>query len=602
MFEVVKKLFRLLEPRERRRCYAIVLLAVVSGLLEMVSVAAILPFLAVLSDPSRIETNSVLQRIYTGLDFGSIHSFLIFLGIGVLGLVLLSLCVRLLSTYSIARFATMRAYRLSSKLMENYLRQPYTWFLDRNSARLGKTVLVEVQRVVNEAIMPVMLVISQFAVVLSLLGLLLVIEPTIALLAVLLFGGSYVLVFIAVRNMLARIGEVILQANSDRFKSVSEAMASVKDVKVLGVERAFIRRFRIPTYRMALVQSRGVVIREMPRSILEALALGSMLVLILHLLFNRSGTLIDILPTLGVFAFAGFRLFPALQAIYRQLGTLKMTKPAIDELYHDMMETKGQASDWPKSPDGPGLPLRECLEIDHVSYTYPSANRTALRSLELSIPARSKVGIVGGTGAGKTTLVDLMLGLLRPDEGVIRVDGMAVTRDNVRTWQRNIGYVPQQISLMNDSVAANIAFGIPPEEIAMDAVERASRTANLHAFVEGELPEGYQTTIGDHGVRLSGGQRQRIGIARALYHDPDVLILDEATSALDNLTEKAVMDAVHNLGQAKTIIMIAHRLSTVRNCDIIIMMEQGQIVARGSYEDLLGSSAKFRAMASAAAV
>ena len=231
------------------------------------------------------------------------------------------------------------------------------------------------------------------------------------------------------------------------------------------------------------------------------------------------------------------------------------------------------------------------LRAGHRSY------RTALTGLDLRVPARSTLGIVGGTGAGKTSLVDVVLGLLWPDQGEIRVDGVKVARKNLRAWQDNVGYVPQQISLIDDSVAANIAFGVPSERVDMAAVERAARIAELHDFVRTELPDGYATRVGDRGVRLSGGQRQRIGIARALYRDPDVLILDEATSALDNLTEKAVMDAVHNLGHAKTIIMIAHRLSTVRGCDAIIMMEQGQIVASGTYEELLGSSTKFRAMA-----
>jgi ABC-type multidrug transport system fused ATPase/permease subunit len=425
-----------------------------------------------------------------------------------------------------------------------------------------------------------------------------VVEPVIALLAVVLFGGSYVIVFILARRALARIGSVVLTANGQRFKSVHEAMSSIKDVKILGVEQTFLDRFRRPTSEMAVVQSHGAVIGEAPRSILQALALAGMLVLILHLLVIRSGSLNEIVPTLGIFAFAGLRLFPALQMIYRQVGALKVTKPAVDELFADMMETGANAMAWPE--DRPALRLDRELELDGISYAYPEASRTALKSLDLAIPARSSLGIVGGTGAGKTTLVDIMLGLLWPDEGSIRVDGVPVTRENLRAWQKNIGYVPQQISLVDDTVAANIAFGIPSERIDMAAVERAARIAELHDFVLGELPDGYETRVGDHGVRLSGGQRQRVGIARALYHDPDVLILDEATSALDNLTEKAVMDAVHNLGQAKTIIMIAHRLSTVQGCDTILMIERGQIVAQGPYADLLGKNAKFRAMAGAA--
>ncbi len=598
MLDVVKKLFHLLSARERQRFYAVMMLALVSGMLEMASVAAILPFLAVLSDPTRVETHALLHRVFTGLGFTTTMDFLVFLSLCVLGLVVISLCVRLVSIYAIARFANMRAYSLSSRLMENYLRQPYPWFLGRNGAHLAKVILVEVQRVVNEAIMPVMLVLSQFVLVLSLFGLLMVVEPVIALLAVVLFGGSYVIVFILARRALARIGSVVLAANGERFKSVHEAMSAIKDVKILGVEKTFLDRFRRPTSEMAVVQSHGAVIGEAPRSILQALALAGMLVLILHLLVNRSGSLNEIVPTLGIFAFAGLRLFPALQMIYRQVGALKVTKPAVDELFADMMETDANAMAWPQ--DRPPLRLDHQLELDGISYAYPEANRTALRGLDLAIPARSSVGIVGGTGAGKTTLVDIMLGLLWPDEGSIRVDGVPVTRENLRAWQKNIGYVPQQISLIDDTVAANIAFGIAAERIDMAAVERAARIAELHDFVLGELPDGYETRVGDHGVRLSGGQRQRVGIARALYHDPDVLILDEATSALDNLTEKAVMDAVHNLGQAKTIIMIAHRLSTVQGCDTILMIERGQIVAQGPYADLLGKNAKFRAMAGAA--
>jgi ABC-type multidrug transport system fused ATPase/permease subunit len=237
--------------------------------------------------------------------------------------------------------------------------------------------------------------------------------------------------------------------------------------------------------------------------------------------------------------------------------------------------------------------------LREVHYTYPAAERPALAGLDLTIAANTTVGLVGATGAGKTTAVDVLLGLLEPQRGGLEVDGLAVGPDNRRAWQRTLGYVPQQIFLTDDSVAANIALGVPPAEIDTAAVERAARIAELHDFVEGELPQGYATTIGERGVRLSGGQRQRIGIARALYHDPDVLILDEATSALDNRTERAVMDAVHNLGHAKTIVMIAHRLSTVRDCDAIFVLEQGRCVAKGTYDELIDGSRSFRELAQA---
>lgn len=598
MLDVVKKLYRLLGARARRQFYAVVLLMLVNGLFEMVSVASILPFLAVLASPERIETNAVLHGLYAGLGFQTTQAFMFFLGLMVLGLVLFSLLLRLVSIYTIARFANMRAYSLSVELTSNYLRQPYAWFLGRNSARLCAQILIEVHRMVHQAMMPVMQVISQAAVVLFLFGLLFYVQPAIALMAVLLFGGAYVLVFIAARKALARIGAVVLEANTARFKAIHEVMTAIKDVKILGVEQPFLQRFRAPTRRMARVESRSAVISETPRDILQAIALGGMLVMILHLLSSGDGTLVDILPTLGLFAFSGLRLFPALQSIYREIGRLKVAEPVVNELYDELMTTRADALPWPE--EGPALPLRQSLAFEGVSYAYPGADRIALKAIDLHIPAKTSVGIVGGTGAGKTTLVDVMLGLLWPDAGSLTVDGVAVPRDKIRAWQKNIGYVPQQISLTDDSVAANIAFGVAPEEIDMGAVERAARIADLHDFVVSDLRDGYLTEVGDRGVRLSGGQRQRIGIARALYHNPDVLILDEATSALDNLTEKAVMNAVANLGRAKTIVMIAHRLSTVQHCDEIIMMEQGEIVARGTYDELLAKSTKFRAMAGVA--
>jgi ABC-type multidrug transport system fused ATPase/permease subunit len=275
---------------------------------------------------------------------------------------------------------------------------------------------------------------------------------------------------------------------------------------------------------------------------------------------------------------------------------MRFAGPALDALHTDLTTTSAPPA---AAPAPAPLRLRDRLVLRDVRYSYPGAERPALAGLDLAIGANTTVGLVGSTGAGKTTAVDVVLGLLEPDGGALEVDGVTIDAANRRAWQRALGYVPQQIFLTDDSVAANIALGVPPAEIDTAAVERAARIAELHDFVTGELPQGYATAIGERGVRLSGGQRQRIGIARALYHDPDVLILDEATSALDNRTERAVMDAVHNLGRAKTIVMIAHRLSTVRDCDTIFVLEQGRCVAAGHYDELLDRSRSFRELAQA---
>jgi len=284
---------------------------------------------------------------------------------------------------------------------------------------------------------------------------------------------------------------------------------------------------------------------------------------------------------------------PALQQIYGALTQLKFAGPALEALHKDLMSLQPAGPNTQQS----AMPLTQAITLNHIVYRYPKAAAPALKGISLSIPAKSTVGLVGATGSGKTTTVDLILGLLDAQEGSLAIDGQQITDHNKRAWQRAIGYVPQQIYLADDTVAANIAFGIEPEQIDQAAVERAAKIANLHEFVIGELPQGYATTVGERGVRLSGGQRQRIGIARALYHNPQVLMLDEATSALDNLTEQAVMEAVHNLGHEITVILIAHRLSTVKECDTIFLLEKGEVKGHGRFEELAQTNERFQAMA-----
>jgi ABC-type multidrug transport system fused ATPase/permease subunit len=331
----------------------------------------------------------------------------------------------------------------------------------------------------------------------------------------------------------------------------------------------------------------------MPRFVLEAIAFGGMLSVVLYLM-ARSGSFVSALPIIALYVFAGYRLMPALQQIYAGLVRLRFAGPALDALHADLMSLKpADATD----ADTEAMLLRQAIKLANIQFGYPNAKEPALKGINLNIPANGTIGLVGATGSGKTTTVDIILGLLEPHEGTLTVDEKVINASNLRQWQKAIGYVPQQIYLADDSVAANIAFGVEPSRIDQAAVEHAAQIANLHDFVVNELPEGYATAVGERGVRLSGGQRQRIGIARALYHKPQVLILDEATSALDSLTEQAVMDAVSNLGNEITIILIAHRLSTVRQCDQIYLLDKGKVKAQGTYDQLMRNDDIFRAMA-----
>jgi ATP-binding cassette, subfamily B, bacterial PglK len=596
MTKSFRMLMDLLTARERRRFSWLILVMLLVGVFETAGVASILPFMAVLAEPERIQTSSQLAAIYEGLRFQSTQGFLIFLGLGTFVMTMLGIFMHLLSLYTITRFNNECSYMLSCQLLGGYLNQPYYWFLNRHTANLGKAVLSEVDQVVAQSLVPAMGLLSNTVITVFISSFLVFLQPLVALGTALVLVLCYGAIFVSARKHMTRFGEMRFAANAERYKIAQEATAGIKDVKLLGLEDRYVRRFQFPARRLARAASIRAVIATAPRYLLQGVAFGGMLLIILGMLIVKSASLGTILPLLAVYAFAGLRLLPAMQQVYQEVTALRFNQPALIALHKDIMEIRAREREKIDEDQAP-VHLKERLELVDVHFSYPLAERKALRGLTLSIPARTTVGVVGGTGAGKTTAVDLILGLLPLQEGTLAVDGTPITPHNLRAWQKNIGYVPQAIFLTDDTVAANIAFGIPPEQIDRAAVERAARTAELHTFVTEELPQGYDTLVGERGIRLSGGQRQRIGIARALYNDPDVLIMDEATSALDNLTERAVMDAVHNLGHAKTIILIAHRLSTVQSCDTIFMLEQGRLVAQGSYEELLDSSRKFRAMA-----
>jgi ATP-binding cassette, subfamily B, bacterial PglK len=601
MIETYQKIMDLLTPAERRKFYVLIGLMLIVGVLEAGGIASVLPFMAVLSNPEKIQQHQMLTWLYDTFGFTDSHGFLIFLGCLTFAVVMAGVISHVFVLHWITEFSHMRSYTLSSRLLRGYMHQPYTWFLNRNTADLGKAVLSEVDGVVLRSFVPGMKMISNLILVLAIIVLLLVLRPVVALVTAVVLGGCYGVILLVARNYLLRFGRARFAANTERFRIAQEATGGIKDVKLLGLEDRYIRRFQNPSLRMSKANTKRAVFAEAPRYILQGVAFGGMLLMILALLLTGNDqSLSAVLPLLAVYAFAGLRLLPALQQVYAEITSIRFNQPGLHALHRDMQEVGAAGASLAEEEprDLSTIPLRESIELSDIHYAYPLSDRPALDGLSLAIPARTTVGIVGGTGAGKTTVVDLILGLLEPQEGTLKVDGRPITPEIRRSWQNSIGYVPQQIFLSDDTVSANIAFGYSARDIDQDAVLRAARIAELHDFVTQELPEGYGTIVGERGIRLSGGQRQRIGIARALYHDPQVLIMDEATSALDNLTERAVMDAVHNLGHAKTIVLIAHRLSTVQDCDTIFMLEKGRLVSQGTYEELMAGNQKFRSLAS----
>ena len=576
MLTIPRKLLALLSPAERRRLFWLLLCILLMAFLEIASIGMVLPFLAVASNPATVQSNDLLLWVYEGLAFTSTNSFLIALGLLAFLALLLSNAWMTLTLWLQARTTAALGHGLATRLLAHYAGQPYAFFLGRNSADLGKTILAEVEQLTQGVIIPALQLVTRMAVAVAILGLLIAFDPLLACLIGMVLGGAYAGIFLLVQRHLATLGRERVAANSRRFKATSELFGAIKDIKLLGREGDLLDEFESPSRRYYETTATSSIIAQLPRYLLEAVAFGGVLLIAVYLLL-RGGALQDVIPVLGLYAFAGYRLMPSLQQIFAALAQLRFGGPVLDNVHRELQEGAVRAPCARGTKLHDPYPFHKALELDHATFTYPGAATAALTDVSLTIAAKTTVGFMGPTGAGKTTLIDLVLGLLHPTSGEIRVDGQPLDAQTLPAWQRSIGYVPQHIYLSDDTIARNIALGVPDQDIDLAAVRRAARIARIDAFIESDLPQAYNTVVGERGIRLSGGQRQRIGIARALYHNPSVLVFDEATSALDHATEAAVMEAIDTLSGNRTILIIAHRLSTLDVCDVVFRVERGQI-------------------------
>jgi len=582
--QTLNKLLFLLSFHERKRLVILFIFGIASSLLDMMGVASIVPFVAILSNPSLIETNSILITLFKILNtFGitTIQEFFFILGILVFLLLIISIAVKAFVSYLQLNFTNMLEVSIGKRLIEAYLSQPYSWFLTRHSADLGRTILSEVNQIIGLGFQPFITLIVNSLLTISLLTLLIIFDPKITLIVGLSISLAYVLIFYFVRNYLNRSGKQRLFYNQLRFTLVSDVFGAAKEVKIGGLEQGYVKNFSNSAKIFARSQVSANIISQLPRYILEAITFGGVILILLYTI-AKTGSLNEALPIISLFVFAGYRLMPTIQQIYSSTTQLTYGGPVLNKIYHDIKTFEPLN----ENQDMSILPFNKAITLNNTYYTYPNSKQTVLKDINLTIPTKSSVGFVGATGSGKTTTADIILGLLEPQKGTLEVDGKVITKLNLRSWQKSIGYVPQHIYLSDDTIAANIAFGVEPKDINQDMVEKAAKIASLHEFVINKLPKQYQTTVGERGVRLSGGQRQRIGIARALYHNPKVLILDEATNALDAQTEQIVIDAINNLNKDITKIIIAHRLNTVSNCDTIFIFSKGQLTGQGKFEEI----------------
>lgn len=577
------KILYLLSTSERKQAAILLFMILIMAILDTIGVASILPFMAILTNPDLIDTNIFLISIFDffkkfGLE--DKQQFLIALGFIVFGLLVTSLIFKAITNYFQLRFVHMRDYSIAKRLVESYLHQPFSWFLNRNSAELGKNIVSEVSLVSNSCIKPLIELIAKGTVTIALILLLIFTDPMLALIVGSIIGSFYIFVLYFFKNILKKIGNQRLLSNQLRFSILSEAFGSIKELKLRSLENKYIDQYSAAGQIFAKSQASSQIIGQLPRYVLEAVSFGGIMLLILYLI-RQSGNFNNALPVISLYVFAGYRLMPAVQQIYASFTNLTFINSALDRLYFDLksLEKKNYTS-FNKSD----FSFKKSIALRNICFTYPKSHRQALYDINLIIPAKSNVGFIGTTGSGKTTTIDVILGLLEPQKGTLEIDDQVITNQNLRSWQGLIGYVPQQIYLSDDTIAGNIAFGVDKKEIDYDRVKNISKIANLHDFIIEELPYQYQTKIGERGIRLSGGQRQRIGIARSLYHRPKLLIFDEATNALDNKTEQQVIDSISNISKEITVIMIAHRLNTIKNCDIIFKFQDGRVVDQGKFD------------------
>lgn len=569
MFGQMHKIYSLLTKRQRLQAAVLFALTTFVAMFELVGVASILPFMAVLSSPDTITTNKIIKGVYDILGFSSSRSFLIFLGILTFALLLLGNAAKAVSSWASNRFSGRWGHSISVRLFEQYLNQPYIFFIERNSSELRKLVLGEVQILISSYLIPVLDVLSRSLICIAVIGLIFIADPILAIATVLVLGGAYALVYIFIRRWLSRIGMLRSNAQTIRHKIVNEALQGIKNVKLTGQESLYVKLFERPSRDQIRANALAVMAAELPRYALESFAFGGLLFVVLYKL-SQTSDLQGTLPIVTLYAVAGYRLMPNFQAIFSSVTKIRFNSIVLTRIHQELHATLPASGRHPVDDRQPRLPFEHSIVLKNASFSYNGALRPVFRDFNLTIRANSIVGIVGKSGAGKTTLVDVLIGLLQPTGGEIFIDGVKLGPENVRAWQKNVAYVSQHIYLSDDSIRRNIAFGVPDNQIDEKRLQEAIRLTALQEFVENDLPEGLDTLLGENGVRLSGGQRQRVGIARALYLDRPVLVLDEATSALDMDTEREVMAAINNIGHSKTVIMIAHRLESLSAADELI--------------------------------
>ncbi len=590
---LLKRLWRHLRRRRRRQFVLLFFLMVIAAFAEVVTLGAVLPFIGILTAPDQVWDNSIVQDFAGFLGITSPDGLVLPLTLVFAAAAVFAGATRLLLLWTETRLAYSTAADLGIEVYQRTLYQPYPVHVARSTSEIIAGIF-KVNHVVGGALVPVPRLISSLVLVGAITAALVVVDPIIALIGLLGSGGAYGAITWFSRIRLRRNSDRIAREQTQVVKALQEGLGGIRDVLLNGTQQIFSDMFGRSDGLMRRAQGDNAFISLSPRFMLESLAM----VLIAGLAYSahlRGGGVATALPVLAALALGAQRLLPALQQVFDSWARLVGSQASIFDVV-ELLDQPLPAEASEPAPDP--LDIRESVTLEGVRFRYSDDGPWVLDDIDLTIPKGSRVGFVGSTGSGKSTTLDLVMGLLEPTEGAVLVDGEPIERTRLRAWQRSIAHVPQFIFLSDTTWTENIAFGIDPDAIDMDRVREAARQAQIADFIESD-PRGYGARIGERGIRLSGGQRQRIGIARALYKQASVFVFDEATSALDNTTEQSVMDSIDALDRELTILIVAHRLTTVQRCDTIVELEEGRVVARGTYDELLESSPTFRQMAHA---
>ena len=591
LFANIYKLFGSLSFRRKVQISGLFVLQIISALLEVVSIGAVVPFLSALSDIETLMANDHIIRIMDVTKISETHDLIALLAILFSGTIVVSNIVRFLTLLTQQYLSAMIATDLGTRLFENTLYKPYKYYLDNNTSELIGNTTNDLNGTLG-VLYGVFTLMTQGLVTVSIALGLLAYDPEVAIMLSVIVVIAYTVITYATNKRLQRNSGILSDSYRKIIQSLQEGFGGIRYILMNRTQPVFAKQYRAADSPFRLKSAENSIIRQAPRFFMESI--GVLVISALAISFTaKSQNISEIIPLMGFLVFGSYRLLPAMQQVYSSIGSVLGLSASLDRVVSILSQS---ICDTVAKPVTKPLIAHNMLQFEQLSFSYTPDESWSLQDLNFTIKAKTTVALVGHTGSGKTTVSDLILGLMAPQKGTISIDGTVLTPENMGAWQAGLSHVPQTIFLTDATIASNIAFGIPVEEIDMERVKEAAQMAQLDEFIQ-TLPNQYMEEVGERGVRLSGGQRQRIGIARALYQKPSMIVLDEATSALDNKTEKDVMKAIDALKHELTIVMIAHRLSTIKNADNILLFDQGKLVDQGDYKTLMKNSEAFKNLA-----